>query len=544
MLYLVTLLAALYSSTRAGDSGCTTTVDYNIQFLIDESGSVQRDGYDMSVDFVNNLITDDISEDAPISILEFSANVDLIYRFDQTQLPRSIMTNALSGSSWDASTTNTAAAVQAAINEYERAQDDGDLVDGDRLLLLLTDGKPCCDASANPCGLKTALDALDITVILIGVGDFDRDNVDCLASNDRDSIIEVADFTAEAFDTLEEQLAVTTCPPPDDGCETTAEYSVQFLIDESGSVPEDGYELSIDLVQDLIRDDISPQAKISVFEFASGVQTIYRFNQLQNPRQPMINVIESAVYNSGVTNTYAAVNDGINEFRRALTDGDIDAADPKLLVLLTDGKPCCTPAANPCPLKSDLDDLGIQVIIIGVGSFDRTNVDCLAVNDDDSVIEVEDFTAEAFTAVEDEIAETTCPDDEIVRPPGNKICEEAQKFCKDTYGTNLATIITDEDRANAQAALAATSEPYAFIGLYSDDIETKWQYRSGATCPSDSAYRCVDFWRTAPGGFENRPRCIGDGEGGYGCAVIYADDGKVDNDIPDFIPQPFLCDAA
>ena len=91
----------------------------------------------------------------------------------------------------------------------------------------------------------------------------------------------------------------------------------------------------------------------------------------------MINTIGSASRNGGVTNTRAAVQAGIDEYNRALADGDIENDDPKLLVLLTDGRPCCNSLADPCPLKPVLNDLDIQVIIIGVGSFDRTNVDCL-----------------------------------------------------------------------------------------------------------------------------------------------------------------------
>ena len=123
-------------------------------------------------------------------------------------------------------------------------------------------------------------------------------------------------------------------------------------------------------------------------------------------------------------------------------------------------------------------------------------------------------------------------------------CKAAQEYCKNTYGTNLATIKTDDDRAAAQTALNDGGEAFAFIGLYSDDVETKWQFRSGDTCPSASAYKCVDFWKTAPGEVNNRPRCIGDGEGGFGCAVIYADDGTVDNNINSNLPFPFLCDLA
>ena len=133
--------------------------------------------------------------------------------------------------------------------------------------------------------------------------------------------------------------------------------------------------------------------------------------------------------------------------------------------------------------------------------------------------------------------------DEIVVPEDPLPCKEAQEYCKVTYGTNLATIRTDDARTAAQDALNTAGEAFGFIGLYSDDVETKWQFRSGSECPSASAYKCVDFWRTAPGGGSNRPRCIGDGEGGYGCAVIYADDGTVDNDKPDILAFPFLCDG-
>jgi len=735
-MYLVILLVSLYACARAGDQNdCTTTADYNVQFIIDESGSVGAGGYALSVDFVQNLISNDISPNAPISIFEFSTDVDLIYRFDQTQLPRSIMNNALGSSSFDGSLTATATAIQDGIDEFNRAIAAGDLVDGDRLMFIMTDGEP--NRGGDPCALKPQLDALDIQVILIGVGSFDRTDVECLAVNARDSIIEIAAFTQDAFDAVEAQISTTVCPPddgcttsaeynvqiivdesgsvnfngidgfglsidfveelvanqlspnaplsiftfgtgnnpdietvyqfeddqtsrvpvlnalaavnfdsggtptkeaisqgiaefqagiagghlndgdrllflltdgvpttgspcflkaqldaleirvivlgvgsqwnrdnveclaededihliggfseenfddlideiseticPPDGCVTTTEYDVQFLIDESGSVPESGYELSIDFIQDLIINDISPDAKVSVFEFGTNVQLIYQFNDIQQPRANMIQVIEDADYNSGGTRTGDAVQAGINEWERAEAAGELSGGE-KLLFILTDGRP--NGGVDPCSLKDDLDALGVTVIIIGVGTFDRTRVDCLAVNDGDSVIEVAAFTEEAFDAVEAAISEETCPDDEIIVPEDPLPCREAQEYCKNTYGTNLATIVTDVDRTNAQDALNTANEPFGFIGLYSDDIETKWQFRSGAECPSDSAYRCVDFWRTAPGGFNNRPRCIGDGEGGFGCAVIYADDGTVDNDIPDTVPFPFLCDGA
>ena len=122
-------------------------------------------------------------------------------------------------------------------------------------------------------------------------------------------------------------------------------------------------------------------------------------------------------------------------------------------------------------------------------------------------------------------------------PTEPKNCKEAQQYCKDTYGTQLATIATDGDREDAVAALTEAGEEYAWIGLFSDPIETKWQFRSSDECPSDSAYKCVDFW------LENRPRCIGESEQGYECAVFYRDQNGINNDIRTDIAVPFLCDT-
>eukprot|EP00486_Rosalina_sp_Unknown_P016684 CAMPEP_0201579632 /NCGR_PEP_ID=MMETSP0190_2-20130828/27355_1 /ASSEMBLY_ACC=CAM_ASM_000263 /TAXON_ID=37353 /ORGANISM="Rosalina sp." /LENGTH=492 /DNA_ID=CAMNT_0048014345 /DNA_START=144 /DNA_END=1622 /DNA_ORIENTATION=+ len=337
-----------------------------------------------------------------------------------------------------------------------------------------------------------------------------------------------------------------------DQCSATANYDVQFLIDESGSVTLDGYEMTIDLVQSLIQNDISSQARISVFEFGTVTQEIYRFSEQQLPRGLMIGEIEAADYDGGVTYTYDALNKGITEFQQAIADGDINAGDDKLLFLITDGKPCCSSSGtntDPCPLKDDLDNLGVTVIVVAVGTFDQGPIQCLVRNAQDRIITIADLDQDQFDAVEATIAEITCPENLVV-PPEPLTCAEAQRYCKEVVGTQLATIRTVDDRTEAIGVLNAAGESEGWIGLYSDDVETKWQFRSGDECPADSAYKCVDFWCTAPGGDALRPRCIGPSEGGFQCAVFYnpdPDNGKpddcVDNDAPTDIAMPFLCDS-
>ena len=48
------------------------------------------------------------------------------------------------------------------------------------------------------------------------------------------------------------------------------------------------------------------------------------------------------------------------------------------MFIMTDGEP--NRGGDPCSLKPQLDALDIQVILIGVGSFDRTLVECLGMD--------------------------------------------------------------------------------------------------------------------------------------------------------------------
>ena len=70
---------------------------YNVQLILDESGSVGASNYDATVDFVKKLVTDLINKASPASLLSFSNQVDELYRFDQTQAPRDDMLSALDG---------------------------------------------------------------------------------------------------------------------------------------------------------------------------------------------------------------------------------------------------------------------------------------------------------------------------------------------------------------------------------------------------------------------------------------------------------------
>ena len=68
------------------DTCTVNTVSYNIAFLIDESGSVGSTNYMTSLDFVENMVENDINSVSKISMIAFGSGTDRIYHFTDSQL--------------------------------------------------------------------------------------------------------------------------------------------------------------------------------------------------------------------------------------------------------------------------------------------------------------------------------------------------------------------------------------------------------------------------------------------------------------------------
>eukprot|EP00486_Rosalina_sp_Unknown_P000341 CAMPEP_0201566810 /NCGR_PEP_ID=MMETSP0190_2-20130828/6897_1 /ASSEMBLY_ACC=CAM_ASM_000263 /TAXON_ID=37353 /ORGANISM="Rosalina sp." /LENGTH=491 /DNA_ID=CAMNT_0047986041 /DNA_START=104 /DNA_END=1579 /DNA_ORIENTATION=- len=136
----------------------------------------------------------------------------------------------------------------------------------------------------------------------------------------------------------------------------------------------------------------------------------------------------------------------------------------------------------------------------------------------------------------------------IVYVPHVKSYQEARQFCRNVYGTELATIATDDDRAEAVLDIddSDTDIDQAWIGLYSHSDRGNWNFLNNDDCPYiESYYKCVEFWIYRRN--ENsryRPRCIGPSEPGYNCAYFDSSQNGVDNNIEcESNKLPFFCEG-
>ena len=117
---------------------------------------------------------------------------------------------------------------------------------------------------------------------------------------------------------------------------------------------------------------------------------------------------------------------------------------------------------------------------------------------------------------------------------------QAKGYCKDNYGTKLATIATDDDR---QAAIDQIGNEQVWFGLTTND-GNQWRFLNGDECTNENTvYKCIDFWGYRLNkNTKYRPRCFGKEEKGKPCVYFDGEENIADNDMDCRDELGFLCE--
>jgi len=199
-------------------------------------------------------------------------------------------------------------------------------------------------------------------------------------------------------------------------CDTDDALNIAFLMDESGSVDSDEWDVIVTFVDRIATYDVAGPSYVSLFEYASLVAftQFLDWTPLESGRTAISNALTRNPYNSvGTTYTWDAVNRVLDEFwhyRKNCTDGCETRHD--ILFLLTDGAPTDTV----CPdMVERANTTTVDIVIIGIGTYadSATNwmsqIDCLDVADDgEDIYYVTEFEAGDFNAIEGVIRNYTC----------------------------------------------------------------------------------------------------------------------------------------
>ena len=122
---------------------------------MDSSGSVGYSGWETEVEFVSNMITSGVDDNSYIGVMYFDSGACSVWKFNDTQSPRSLITDAIDDIYFDGGATWMKTAVNMAITEFETYGD----AKIPNLMMFITDGNPWPSWRQDPCELADDLQA-------------------------------------------------------------------------------------------------------------------------------------------------------------------------------------------------------------------------------------------------------------------------------------------------------------------------------------------------------------------------------------------------
>jgi len=192
------------------------------------------------------------------------------------------------------------------------------------------------------------------------------------------------------------------------GCASDASLDIMFIMDASGSVGSSNWVTEQDFVINMIETGVNDDSQIAIMDFASGAWAQWNFTDSQ-VRSDITTHVSNMGYTQGSTHMKTALTAAITVFDKT--------GDPNLnnvAMLITDGNPYPSYTQSVCDsatIKNSLDDAGITVVIIGVGTgWSTSSVSCLVDDEDTQIIYVDNFDDDAFNAVRDLTDAFTCPE--------------------------------------------------------------------------------------------------------------------------------------
>ena len=165
----------------------------DVVFVLDSSASVGKDNFKYMLDFAAALVEEvgGMSNEHRFSLITYSTEVNLIFSLgrywntDQT-------TKAILSTRYTPGSTNTAGGLRTAKDVFSNGY--GGRYSAEDVVILLTDGESNVN-SEDTIPAAEALKKDGVKIITVGIGLTDLDEVQAIASSDRD-VFQAKDFRA------------------------------------------------------------------------------------------------------------------------------------------------------------------------------------------------------------------------------------------------------------------------------------------------------------------------------------------------------------
>ncbi|KAK1332448.1 hypothetical protein QTO34_007125 [Cnephaeus nilssonii] len=327
----------------------------DIMFLVDSSGSIGSENFIKMKTFMKNLVSkSQIGADrVQVGVVQFSDINKEEFQLNK-YISQSEISDAIDQMPHIGQTTMTGSALTFVSQYFSPAK--GARPNVRKFLILITDGE-AHDVVKDP-----AVALRQEGIIIYSVGVFGSNVTQLEEISGRPDMV----FYVENFDILqqiEDDLVFGICSPREE-CKRIEVLDVVFVIDSSGSIDSDEYNIMKDFMINLVKkaDVGKNQVRFGAMKYADDPQVLFYLDDL-GTKLEVISALQNDQPMGG--NTYTAEALGFSDHMFTEARGSrLHRGVPQVLIVITDGESHDTEKLN--ATAKALRDKGILVLAVGI----------------------------------------------------------------------------------------------------------------------------------------------------------------------------------
>ncbi|XP_025871291.1 collagen alpha-6(VI) chain [Vulpes vulpes] len=343
----------------------------DIMFLVDSSGSIGLENFIKMKTFMKNLVSkSQIGADrVQIGVVQFSDINKEEFQLNR-YMSQNEISNAIDRMAHIGETTLTGSALTFVSQYFSPAK--GARPNVRRFLILITDGE-AQDIVKDP-----AVALRQEGIIIYSVGVFGSNVTQLEEISGRPEMV----FYVENFDILqhiEDDLVFGICSPREE-CKRIEVLDVVFVIDSSGSIDHDEYNIMKDFMVDLVKkaDVGKNQVRFGALKYADDPEVLFYLDDLST-KWEVISVLQKDQPMGG--NTYTAEALGFSDHMFTEARGSrLHKGVPQVLIVITDGESHDADKLN--DTAKALRDKGILVLAVGIAGANPVELLAMAGSSD------------------------------------------------------------------------------------------------------------------------------------------------------------------
>ncbi|KAL1277124.1 hypothetical protein QQF64_023797 [Cirrhinus molitorella] len=368
-----------------------TKREVNLVFLFDGSSSMKAHEFQISKDFIKDVMKKFSGSSIKFAAVQFSTHIQIVFDFNDYQ--NGSAEEKLMKERHMKSLTNTYYAIDYVLHNLMNSVSSGANPNAQKALVIITDGEPS-DADAG--NVLNRCDEQNILRYIIGVGKVTLTTLLNLASKPKQNntfhIREYSELrglidnlqkkihnikgSKEAHDRNRQRelsqsgFSLQAVPKFTDTYQecTKREVNLVFLFDGSSSLKAHEFQISKDFIKDVMKKFSGSSIKFAAVQFSTHIRIVFDFNDYQNGSAEGKLMKEGHM--KALTNTHNAIDYVLHNLLNSISSGANPNAQ-KALVIITDGEPSDADAGN---VLNRCDEQNILRYIIGVGKVTLTTL--------------------------------------------------------------------------------------------------------------------------------------------------------------------------